>query len=85
MSDEPNGTELQFPRIPSLARRIPARTTCGDCAYFQFNPGELTTGYCHGNPPAAILMNSPQGPVPAGLRPPLAAKDISCRHFSPRK
>lgn len=84
MKDKPenNGAEIhQFERIPGIGRER-VRNTCGDCAYFQINPQNVGTGTCHGNPPQAVLLPSPNGQHSAmSFYPPIGARELRCRHF----
>ena len=74
-----------FPVLPGLRKTVLQEKTCGDCGFYQSDPQNLNRGYCHGNPPLPILLQTNNGPAPAAIRPPVLITDIACRHYLTKK
>lgn len=60
---------------------------CQDCRYAMevgINPGQLRKNFeCRRYPPTALLVASPQGPMPISVHPPTQATH-SCGEFAPQ-
>jgi hypothetical protein len=80
MTDEP----LKFPKIEGMKDTRngdrPKIFRCEDCVFFSIDLANITTGFCHGNPPT-MLMNQREGSVMV-MRPKVGADNIACRHLS---
>ena len=76
---------LRFPVLDGVKPKVdPRAAVCGNCFHFGTNPNDISMGYCHGNPPLAVMQAQPNGAIAVhGFRPPVKLNDLGCRHFKP--